>query len=227
MEIRFSQRPGCWERYLQRQYQNPLFAEIRDREVTQAEVERAQKRDESERQKFTSQFQKLLEEVATLQAQVEADVVLHLRTKIDSLYEHCAGLGGKDYSMEKNALVKLGELIVESIRASGLHDSKTLKELEKEMVARQLHFNLLEYPLIAHLLHPESPINEASIVPTLLSEENKALRAAMTLFGAEQQKILCTAARDLIKRLQIEGKRVPSVVLLRLETMEQPINKLN
>ncbi|ALG67713.1 hypothetical protein [Beggiatoa leptomitoformis] len=227
MEVRFSQRPGCWERDLQRQYQNPLFAELREHEVTQTEVDLAQERDEAEQIKFANQFQSLLEEVATLQSEVEADVILRLRTKIDSLYEHCAGLGGKDYAMEKNALMKLSQLIVESINASGLQDPETLKELEKEMVARQLHFSLLEHALIAHLLHPESPIDEASIVPTLLSEDNNVLRAAMTLFGAEQQRVICAAARDLIKRLQVDGQRIPAVVWLRLETMEQPILRLH
>lgn len=220
MTVHFSEHPGCWERHLQRQYKNPLFGHL-EYELTQADVDDAQRRDEKERQSFQSDLQHLLEEVANLQAQVEAEVVLKLKDRIDALYEQCAGLGG-DFSQAKKGLRHLNDLIMQAILSSGIDDPEMLERLEHEKTARLIHFSLLEYPFIAHLLHPNSPIGETEIVPSLLTEDDASLRAAMSLFETKQQQVLCEEGRNLLTRLKEQGHDLPTA-WMRLASMEQPL----
>ncbi|OQW94193.1 MAG: hypothetical protein BWK79_07135 [Beggiatoa sp. IS2] len=221
MKLQFSITPGCWERHLQRQYNNPLFSD-QLRPITQREIESARHQDEKERQTFLRDFFVLLQEVSSLPAEVKAEVVLKLKRRIDGLYECCAGLGG-NFTAEKQGLRNLSELIVQTILTSGVEQNPdVVAKLEAEIAEQKLHFTLLEYPFVAHLLHPYSPITEQDIVPALLSEEENSLRAAMSLFNLEQQQILCHTARNLLTRLQDEGHPVPTA-WLRLAAMEQPL----
>lgn len=192
---------------MQRQYQNPLFEHI-GYEINNLDVQEAQRRDERERQHFHNELQKLLEEVANLQARVEAEVVLKLKDRIDALYEQCAGLGG-DFSQAKKGLRDLNELIMQAILSSGIESAEMLARLEHEKLARQTHFALLEYPFIAHLLNPNSPIGEMDIVPSLLSENEDSILAAMSLFEEKQQLILCEQARSLLNKLKQQGYDLP------------------
>jgi len=220
MELQFSTYPGCWERHLQRQHHNPLFSHRQP--ITQEAVNLARRKDKTERRAFYRAFEELLQEVSTLQAQVEAKVVLNLKMKIDSLYEQCAGLGGENLSAQKQGLRQLHDLIMQAIWASGIEDPQIITKLQQEAADYQMHLTLLEHPLVAHLLHPNSPITQQDIIPTLLTEEEAPLRAAMSLFNTSQQQILCTEARKLLTQLKQQGYLLPTA-WARLAVMEQPV----
>lgn len=225
MKLQFSPYPGCWERHLQRQYNNPLFSH-HSRIITQRDVELAQRQDAIERETFHRDFLALLQEVSALQAAVKVEIVLNLKKRVDSLYECCAGLGG-NFTVEKQGLNKLGELIIQTILTSRSEQNpQVVAELTAELAAQKLHIALLEYPFVAHLLHPHSPIVQEDIVPALLSEEENSLRAAMSLFSIDQQRILCDEARILLAKLEEEGHFLP-IARLRLTAMEQPLYRPN
>lgn len=223
MQLYFSEAPGAWERHLQRQHNNPLFAHCEA--VTQTAVNDAQRKDEGERVAFATSFNDLLEKAVALQPQEESDVILKLKSDIDKLYEDCAGLGG-DFAAQKEGLKKLNELIMQAIWKSADHNEQAQSELEKETVARKMHFALLEYPLIAHLLRPESPISQMDLVPTLLTEEENSVRAAMSMFDREHQQVLCDGARTLLNALRQQGEALPDA-WARLRMMEQPLTQPN
>jgi hypothetical protein len=224
MELQFSNRPGCWECQLRRKYKNPLFL-YNTQEITQEDIDKAHQRDKKERADFQKDFYALLNEASKLQSQVESETILTFKDRVDRLYEKCAGLGG-DFSVEKKGLHKLSELIMQAILSSGIQDTKIIDNLKREVIAREIHFSLLEHPIIAHLLHPNSPINENEIVPTLLTEEEVSLRAAMSLFSPEQQQILCNSAKELLTQLKSRGYDLP-VAWMRLRVMEQPLYRPN
>lgn len=207
MTLQFSAQPGCWERHIQRRYNNPLFASSPT--ITAQTLQAAQQRDATERLAFEKGFTELLEETSSLDNQVEAEVILRIKQRIDSLYEQCAGLGG-DYQQAKTALRKLVDIVMQAIKSSSADKPELLTQLEEETFAREMHFQLLEHSLVAHLLHPETPISEEDIVPTLLSEEESGLRAAMSLFTPEQQQILCDAAEALLNQREAEGVHLPT-----------------
>lgn len=221
MSLYFSVYPGCWERHLQRQYNNPLFFYIQTG-ITQADVSAAQGKDEDECLIFNDVFQQLLNEVSTLQPQVEVKVILTLKDRIDCLYEQCAGLGG-DFSMQKQGLRQLNDLIMQVILSTASQKPDLIEKLHAEIIAREGHFALLEQPLVAHLLHPQSPINEINIIPTLLTENVTALRAAMNLFGPEQRQVLFDESTRLLTRLKQEGIDIPQAWQLLPIMQEEPL----
>lgn len=224
MPLHFSTYPGCWERYLQRKYQNPLFID-QQRQITQHAVDEARTRDVAERKQFYQSFQSLLEDVAQLQARVETEVILRFKEQVDSLYEQCSQLGG-DVSQEKSGLRKLSALIMDSIWAVGIENPELAEQLRKESVAREAQYALLDYPFIAHLLRTESPMKDEDIVPILLSENEEVLRATMSLFTKEQQSAFCDQARHLLLQLQPMGYTLPEA-WIRLAIMEQPLLRPN
>ncbi len=215
----FSAKPGCWERYLQRKYQNPaLFPDADD--LTQHEVAQAQDKDAEERNSFALEFNQLLETVVHLQQQEDSEVILELKDRIDRLYEQCSGLGG-DYRAEKAGLKKLNDLIMKAIITTAKLDEQAMAELAKETQARETHFHLLEHPLIAHLLRPDTPIAQEEIVPTLLSEEESALRAALSIFDEEHRHLLRDMAQSFIVERESAGADM-RVAKIRLAIMQQP-----
>ncbi len=217
--LSFSAHPGCWERYLQRKCLNPaLFPEAE--ELCQADVDEAQRQDDSERQQFTVDFNQLLERVVHLQSKEESEVILELKARIDRLYEQCSGLGG-DYMAEKAGLKKLNGLIMNAIRSTATLDEHAMQELAKETQARDTHFHLLEHALIAHLLRPDTPIAKEDIVPTLLSEEEGTLRAAMSIFDEEHRQLLREMATQFIEEREAQGADM-LMPKIRLAIMSQP-----
>ncbi|OUD15726.1 hypothetical protein [Thioflexithrix psekupsensis] len=199
--LQFSEQPGCWERHLQRQYQNPLFGH---KNITQTDIAQAQKRDQQERLNFQQGFYTLLTDAASLAAEVDVEAMFKLQDRIDALYEQCAGLGGH-FNGELQGLRNLNDIIMQSIKASHSQSSpENLAPLLEKDSARRLHFALLSYPVIAHLLHPQSPIQSSDIVPTLLSESIDAVKAAICLFNQTQRQILCDEARRLLFSIDAE-----------------------
>jgi hypothetical protein len=80
-------------------------------------------------------------------------------------------------------------------------DSAAHAELRQEEEARRLHQELLEQPLIADLLNPDTPIPPEELVATLLSETEPALAGALLLFDPPQLEALHTQASALVARL--------------------------
>ncbi|MEN9848050.1 MAG: hypothetical protein RL368_790 [Pseudomonadota bacterium] len=224
MPLQFSAQLGCWERYLQRKYQNPLFLD-QQRQITQRAVDEARARDEAERRQFYQSFQSLLEDVAQLHARVEAEVILRFKERVDTLYEQCAQLAG-DLTQEKSGLRKLMALIMDSIWSVGIENPDLAAQLRQEEAAREAQYALLDYPFVAHLLRTESPVQDDEIVPFLLSEQEDVLRAAMSLFTKEQQSAFCDQARHLLLQLQDMGYTLPEA-WIHLTMMEQPLLRPN
>jgi hypothetical protein len=75
------------------------------------------------------------------------------------------------------------------------------RELEDEEQARVIHFALLEHPLVADILHPESPIRPDELAPAILTAGEDEAAAALEIFDADQLTLLAQEGRDLVERL--------------------------
>ena len=202
MMLRFSAKPGFWERHIQRKAENPrLFSTASAPQ--QADVEAAWQRDQEERVRFQGEFKLLLEDMVALQGAVDTDVILQFKERIDRMYLHSKG--DANLVSESTALLKLHAVVMTAVIRASAGDPLAREEIEQEQEAHVMHLGLLEQPLTAHLLRADSPIAGDELVPTLLSESPTALRVVLGLFDAEQLTALCLEARRLLDSLQPPG----------------------
>lgn len=207
MSLSFNPQPGCRERALKRNQDNPLFPEAM-RHVDAGRLQEAQREDAEEATAFADAFRALFEKAASLEANVQSDVILELKQGADKLYEQAAGLAG-DNSQAKQSLLKLIEALMRAVRAGAGNDPQALSELEQETEARSMHMALLEYPLIADLLRPDSPVDADSLAPVLLSSEAEELTAVLQLFDTEQLLHLHANAKILLEDSLQQGHDLP------------------
>lgn len=202
-ELSFRDRPGCRERHVQRKLNNPLFP-ADDRAQTQQDLSAAQRQDNEELGRFMKEVRELVKEISNLGPRVESDVILSLKSKTDRYYEQCVGLPGNQAEV-KQALTRLIDVMMSAIRKEAEKDATAMAELERETLAREMHFSLLEYPLTGDLIRKDSPIEPTELIPTLLSEPPETLRPILSLFGAEQLKLIRDEGRKLIEQRKNEG----------------------
>lgn len=223
MKPSFSTHPGAHERQLIRYADNPLFGPER-RQVIQIEVNRAQRSDAEEALAFHSTYRALIQRAIDLPPQEDSEVILKLKEELDRAYEQCCGLGG-DTAEIKAALRKLLDLVMRAVWRGAGDDAEAQTNLREEELARSTHFQLLEQPLIADLIRPDSPIGPGELVPTLLSETEPAVAAALELFDADQLTLLCREARERLEAVPADA-RMPGQPRARLVQMERHLARL-
>lgn len=195
MNTMFIELPGHRERHLKRKHNNPLFGNC---VISMLEIEQARRSDAAEAEVFLNYFRDLVKQAVEFKPTADADLILKIKEQLDKSYEQCAGLPG-DTSEIKGMLKRLLHAIMQAMWKGIGNDPIAQQKLEMEEQARSQHFNLLEQPLIADLLRPDSLIEEQELVPTLLSESPQALGLAMQLFSPAQQIALYQQANDLLK----------------------------
>lgn len=204
MTLIFSQHPGRIERHIRRKHNNALFP-ASERTITPEQLLEAQRLDHEELVEFIGGFRALVQKTVELKNNEEADVILDIKEQLDMAYEQASGLAD-DQSETKDAIKKLTQIIMHTISSNAAGDITALQELKQEQEARSAHYSLLQYPIVADLLHPESPITEIDLAPTLLSESSQGLQAALELFDDAQLQIICEDGTELLKRLDTEGE---------------------
>ncbi|HIO91270.1 MAG TPA: hypothetical protein EYG68_00305 [Leucothrix mucor] len=197
-----SDHPGSFERHLYRRVDNPLFAN--QTELTDETLEEAQRQDHEVIVQFMQVFQETLEKTVALKGTEESDVVLELKDRLDKLYEQASAIGD-DQTKIREAIVKLLQLIMASVRKGAGDDAHAHQELDQEDEARQAHFALLETSIVADILNPTSPIAEDELVPVLLGAEKDDLALVVQIFDEEQIKIVIKESAELVLKLEKQG----------------------
>jgi hypothetical protein len=192
MRLLFSELPGRHERHLMRKQDNLLFPE-EQRQFTQAQLTEAQRLDHEELEAYIRDLRKLVGEAIALGPHEQSDVILELKERLDKAYESACRLAD-DQTPNKEAIQKLVTVIMRAVWRGAGNDSLAQQELEQEEEARRTHYALLEYPLVADLLDPDSLIGEADLLPSLLSADRQAFEAAVNLFDPNQLKALSDQA---------------------------------
>ena len=207
MTMNFSPAPGPHERHLKRRLLNPLFPKPK-KELTQDDVDNAQRKDEENLLSFMTHFQSVVQKTTELGGNSESDVVLEIKEQLDECYATSCAMPG-DHSNLKVAIKKLISAIMAAIRKGASNDPTALKKLDEEEVAREMHNELHERKLIADLMLENSPILENELTPTLLNEEADDLDAALQLFSAEQLDLVVKDAQALLESLREDGHEIP------------------
>jgi hypothetical protein len=155
---------------------------------------------------------------ASLEANAASEQVLALKEDLERRYEQACGLP-EDHLEEKEAIKRLIALIMRAVWRAAGEDPVAHRELEDEEQARVIHFALLEHPLVADILHPESPILPDELGPAILCSTEQEASAASQLFGAEQLALIVEQGGEILGRLEADGIDVGQA-RQRLDTLE-------
>ena len=223
MRVPFSELPGRHERHFRRKLRNELFPDPIF-EYTDAQLLEVQRLDHEELSVFVSDLRDAVQQAVELKPNEESQVVLDLKERLDKLYETASGLAD-DQAGNKSAIRQLIAVIMRTVRAQAGDDALAAAELEQEEEARTLHFALLGEPLVEDLLHPSSAIGANELVPTLLSETEYSVSAALELFDAEQLGALYGDAARLLSEKEPQQLRI-SDAHARLQQMGNRIAQL-
>jgi hypothetical protein len=202
MSLNFSTHPGPRERHLQRKHQNPLFGE-EGLSISQEQLIHARQDDETELNHFLRYFRDLVQEAVDLKPETESEVVLDIKERLDKCFAHCCALPGEQSEI-KSAVSTLIEVIMKAVRQGAANDPVALTKLDEEDIARRMHFELQEFPFIADLLLPDCPIAEDELVPSLLSEPEETIAAALQIFEQEQLEQIYQDGNTLLSTLQLD-----------------------
>ncbi len=196
MAIPFSKLPGRHERHYRRKLDNPLFpgGPLRLDEDVLLEMQRI---DHEELLAFLGELRQTVQRAIELEPNVGSEVILELKAQLDRLYEASAGLAD-DHEANQDAIRQLLEVIMRNVERGAAGDPRALEELAQERVARAAQSELLTSPLVADLLHPQSTIQAVDLAPSLLSEGESGLAAALQLFDMEQLSQLYADAGDCL-----------------------------
>ena len=78
---------------------------------------------------------------------------------------------------------------------------------------------MLAHSIVADLLRPDTPVGPDELIPTLLSESEDDLHAALNLFDPEQLTLIHAEAQSLVDQLQATGNLSPGAAA-KLATIE-------
>ncbi len=212
---------GMHERHLQRKDGNPLY-QLPVSDYSAEAFIAARQRDNEQLHLFHNEMRSVIQQAIELEANVESEVILELRGKLDQLYARCSGFGNGCGEHKQN-IRKLIDLVMKAVWQAAGDDPQARMELEQEEMARQQHFRLLEYPLVADMLLPDSPIESDELIPTLLLAESEELEAVMWMFEPGQLQQICAGAEALLKQRQDEGFELESA-WERLKLMQEHLN---
>ncbi len=223
-DLPFTHRPGRRERHLRRRHLNPLFAWPPE-EIPPEQLLEAQRLDHEALQAFRESFRELVQRAMELPPDAGSDPVLELKADLERHYEQACGLP-EDQSEAKQALAKLIAVIMRTLLRHVGDDPTAQQELADEAAAREIHFRLLDHPLVADLLHPESPILPQDLTPSLLTADDAEFAAACELFDGPQLAVIVDEADALERRLVARGAAVGNLAP-RLAYLRQAVADAN
>ncbi len=210
MSLKFSQHPGPHERHLRRCYSNPLFpASVQT--VSNAQLEKARETDELELNHFLRYFRDLVQEAIDLKPEATSEAVLEIKSRLDKCYAHCCALPGEQSEIQA-AIHKLIEVITKAVRQGAANDPVALDKLVEEEQARELHYELMQFTLVADLMLPDSPISKDELAPSLLTESTTGLNAALQLFDQTQLAQIYQQAKTLLDQQPATISKQPELV---------------
>lgn len=222
MSIPFSQMPGRHERHYRRRLGNPLFPGGPQTLDDDALLE-VQRLDHEELLAFLADLRHTMQRAVALQPNEGSEVILEIKASLDRLYETSAGLA-EDQRSNQAAIGQLLAVIMRNIERGAAGDLHAQQELAQERAARDAHFALLDSPLVADLLHPDTTIPAGELVPTLLSAECEDLDAALQLFDRGQLVQLAHDVRQFLDRYALSPDAVgvgPTRIAARLAQLNR------
>lgn len=185
-----------------RRHQNPLFGRPLPQIAPETLLE-AQRADHEEMEAFADSLRAILARAVDLPPETGSEEILALKEDLERHYEEACGLPG-DHDAEKAAIIRLIETIMRVVRRHAGSDPLAVEELSQEEAARAIHFRLLGLPLIADLLHPDSPILPEELVAAVLTASESEVAALGDVFGPTEIALIADQAEARLAELAAE-----------------------
>jgi hypothetical protein len=202
-QLEFNAFPGTRERHLQRKLNNILFPVI-EQSISLKQLETAQYMDEQDRSQFDVFLYELIEKIASLEQNVSSELILKYKEQLDEAFEQCSRLCGEQTD-NKKIIIQLVNVLMKAVWQGASGDQQAIENLKEEEIAREQHVDLLQIPLVADLLDPQSQVTEKELIPTLLSEKEDNLPQILSLFTSEQlQQIVIDADKYMQNLYHLE-----------------------
>jgi hypothetical protein len=160
--------------------------------------------DHEETEAFRADLRALVQKAVELPPDAGSEIVLGLKEALERHYEQSFGLP-ETHAQERAAISKLIALIMKAVKRAAGADPLARQELADDEEAREIHFRLLEQPLVADLLHPESPIGPDQLAPSVLSASLDEVAAVLQILDAEQCDALADQAIRLLEERGAHG----------------------
>jgi len=219
--IEFLQNPGPRERQLQRVYNNPLF--LHKENPGPQQVELARQQDTEDLESFIKQFQAEIEAAVNLKPQADADDVLALKARMETLYTQACGLQG-ERSKFKAALKQLMEIITRSLVSAANNDPEAMQKINDDMEATELHLRISESLLAADIINPNEIIAPEQLASSMLSSSEEELASALLVFDPEQLQLIVKQASQILESGLQPNSPEPD---LRLQQMHQWLSAMS
>ena len=204
MELPFTHKPGRRERHLQRRHKNPLFAWPPQEEVAPEDLLAAQKADHEEMETFRESFVALVQQAIDLKSDAGSDTLLRIKEELELAYEQSFGLP-EDLSREQGYIRQLITLVMKALRRNADTDPVARAELQDEENARAIHQQLLEQPLIADILPPDTPITADELAPSALDASAAEIEALVAILDPQQLASLVQQAVPVLDQWKAQG----------------------
>jgi hypothetical protein len=207
----WSERPGCFERHLQRKQRNRLFGAAAGT-VSQADIGAARARDAMEREDLHAAVVGLVERLGGLHSPLLLREAGMLREEIDTLLERAAELGSS--ALDDDArLTQLQDAVLRTIRTVGTQAPEL-----KPIFAEAEHFyraNVMgsRNSFLAQCRRKDSPIRPEEFLPSLLSEDIQTIHATAAIFAHDEALLgtLRDQARALAAEVEAAREAVPGL----------------
>lgn len=209
MSISWSPRPGCFERHLQRRYQNPIFPAAR-RFVTRHDLTTARLTDLRDFADFYRKYRSLVNELMHL-GTFTLERGRDLWKRIFDLKERAAAVGGgyaAEVTVLDTAAEALGAEITRAVKEPGFEDAL----LDSASMSA-----ITQHPILAQYAREDSPIRkddgDDEWIRTVLSEDESTIHDMgmfLAIFRSLDYRVKATAIiEDAIKDglNRAEGKR--------------------
>lgn len=194
----FSSHPGAYERHIIRQYDHPKLFKVSNLEQTK--LKEAQQKDQQDAEAFQEKLVGLVQKAIDLESQTDSQILLDLKADLEQAYTYACSLSG-DQSVNKQSLNQLITVLLSTINGQIEQDTLAIKEMQMEKEAREIHFKMIENPLIADLLREFSPIPPNQLLETLLSESIDSCYQCLSMFDDDQIVTLIEQGLLLEQRL--------------------------
>jgi hypothetical protein len=145
-----------------------------------------------------------------------------IKAQLEQQYAVCVGMHG-DSTAIRAAIKKLVSTIGTTLRNASQSDPHALEKLQKDEEHTALHLQLSEFAIVSDILNPDEVIAENELVPSLLSESEEALQAALALFPPERIQALAEEGKALLQQTEAAGHSLP-LAWQRLGQMERWLN---